>query len=185
MQKGIKKSISHIMTSENEHINKLNKIVQESLDEEKLITSTLANQQAQPTTFGQRLADNVASFGGSWNFIVTFAIIILIWIILNVIFLTKSPFDPYPFILLNLVLSCVAALQAPVIMMSQNRKEEKDRVRAENDYLINLKSEIEIRNLDKKIDLLMLEELKTLMDVQQQQIDILQKLEKRLDELRK
>ena len=103
-------------------------------------------------TFGQRVADNVANFGGSWTFIISFFIFILIWIASNVYLLMNKGFDPYPFILLNLILSCLASLQAPIIMMSQNRQEEKDRERAKKDYEINLKAENEIRALNKKLD---------------------------------
>jgi uncharacterized membrane protein len=108
-----------------------------------------------PATFGERVADRVAAFGGSWRFIISFGIVLLGWILINSVWLIRTPpFDPYPFILLNLVLSCLAALQAPVIMMSQNRQEAKDRQRAQNDYLINLKAELEIRSLHQKLDAL-------------------------------
>ena len=103
-------------------------------------------------TFGQRVADDVANFGGSWTFIISFFVFILIWIASNVYLLTNKGFDPYPFILLNLILSCLASLQAPIIMMSQNRQEEKDRERAKKDYEVNLKAENEIRALNKKLD---------------------------------
>jgi uncharacterized membrane protein len=107
----------------------------------------------KPNTLGQRAADRLAKFVGSWWFVVIFCAIIVIWICLNIIMLAK-PFDPYPFILLNLALSCVAAIQAPLIMMSQNRQEEKDRIRAENDYKVNLKTEIIIEDLYNKINIL-------------------------------
>jgi CRP/FNR family cyclic AMP-dependent transcriptional regulator len=103
-------------------------------------------------TFGQRVADRVASFGGSWNFIGLFALALVAWVILNTIILTSHPFDPFPFILLNLFLSMLAALQAPVIMMSQNRQDAKDRVRSEQDYKVNLKAELEIEELHRKLD---------------------------------
>ena len=103
-------------------------------------------------TFGQRVADKVAAFGGSWTFIISFFVFILIWIASNVYLLINKGFDPYPFILLNLILSCLASLQAPIIMMSQNRQEEKDRERAKKDYEVNLKAENEIRTLNKKLD---------------------------------
>jgi len=106
-------------------------------------------------TFGEKLADSVARFGGSWKFIIFFAVILIVWIAINVISLFQKPFDPYPFILLNLILSCLAAIQAPVIMMSQNRQEAKDRQRGEDDYKVNLKSELEIKVLNEKIDHLM------------------------------
>lgn len=104
-------------------------------------------------TFGERLADSVAKFGGSWTFILSFTSFLVIWIIINVYFLNEKGFDPYPFILLNLILSCVAALQAPIIMMSQNRQEQKDRHRAKKDFIVNKKSELEIRNLQDKMEL--------------------------------
>src|SRR5690606_14752946 len=105
-----------------------------------------------PLSPGQRLADKIADFGGSWTFILLFLAFILLWMGINLYWLANKGFDPYPFILLNLILSCLAALQAPVIMMSQNRQEEKDRQRAKNDYMINLKSELEVRILHEKID---------------------------------
>lgn len=103
-------------------------------------------------TFGEKLADQVASFGGSWKFIILFFTLLVVWIIINSIAFLMKPFDPYPFILLNLILSCLASIQAPIIMMSQNRQEVKDRLRAENDYKINLKAEYEIRALQEKVD---------------------------------
>jgi uncharacterized membrane protein len=103
-------------------------------------------------SYGNKLADKVASFAGSWRFIIGFGVILVFWIVLNSILLFKKPFDPYPFILLNLVLSCIAAMQAPVIMMSQNRQEAKDRLRAENDYEINLKAELIIEDLHLRVD---------------------------------
>ena len=124
-------------------------------------------------TFGQRVADNVANFGGSWTFIISFFIFILIWIASNVYLLTNKGFDPYPFILLNLILSCLASLQAPIIMMSQNRQEEKDRERAKKDYMINLKSELEIRMLDDKIDHLVMHQQQELIEIQKVQIEMM------------
>jgi uncharacterized membrane protein len=123
--------------------------------------------KTKKTTFGERLSDRIASFGGSWTFIIAFLLFILIWIIINVSWISHSNFDPYPFILLNLILSCVAALQAPVIMMSQNRLENLDRKRAENDYRINLKAEKEIKDLHKKFDQL-LSQHKEMLDLLKQ-----------------
>lgn len=128
-------------------------------------------------TLGQRLADRVASFGGSWPFIICFFGILMIWIIANSLSVLLKPFDPYPYILLNLVLSCLAAVQAPIIMMSQNRKEEKDRARAEHDYQINLKAELEIRMLGEKLDLLLHNQWEHLLEIQQEQIDILKNIQ--------
>lgn len=132
-------------------------------------------------TFGQRVADNVATFGGSWTFIISFMSFLLIWIAANVFILSNKGFDPYPFILLNLILSCIAALQAPVIMMSQNRQEEKDRERAKNDYMVNLKSELEIRMLHEKLDHLILHQEQNLIEIQQVQVDMMNDILSRLE----
>jgi len=127
-------------------------------------------------TFGQRIADKVALFGGSWTFIISFFLFITIWIMSNVFFLNQKTFDPYPFILLNLILSCIAAVQAPIIMMSQNRQEEKDRLRAKKDYQVNLKAELEIRKLHDKVDELMIQQHKKIMEIQQIQIDLMKQI---------
>lgn len=128
-----------------------------------------------PVTLGERVADQVASFGGSWNFLGIFAAILAVWMLINVAFL-RPPFDPYPFILLNLVLSCVAAMQAPVIMMSQNRQAKKDRERAEQDYRINLRAELEVHLLHDKMDHLLLEEWQRLLEIQALQSEMLEEL---------
>ena len=112
----------------------------------------LEEMEVDNRTFGERIADKVADFGGSWTFIIWFFVIIIGWIGINVYVLMNKGFDPYPFILLNLILSCLASLQAPIIMMSQNRQEDKDRERARKDYEINMRSELEIRALNKKLD---------------------------------
>ncbi|TWF51951.1 DUF1003 domain-containing protein [Neorhizobium alkalisoli] len=142
---------------------------------------TLTVQDSEPAaleskeSFGARVADKVASFGGSWTFILSFLGILIVWMGVNAIGIMSAPFDPYPFILLNLVLSCLAALQAPVIMMSQKRQEEKDRLRAENDYMINLRAELEIRQLHEKIDHQMAKQWERLAELQQIQIELLEK----------
>ncbi|MES2774458.1 MAG: DUF1003 domain-containing protein [Bacteroidota bacterium] len=136
-------------------------------------------------TFGQRLADKIASFGGSWTFILSFLFFILIWICTNVFLLLKNPFDPYPFILLNLILSCLAALQAPVIMMSQNRQEEKDRERSRNDYMINLKSELEIRMLHEKMDHLIINQQSEMLEIQQVQVEMMREIMEKIERLEK
>ena len=130
---------------------------------------------------GQNIADSVAKFGGSWTFILIFVFILLFWIVLNSVMLMKKPFDPYPYILLNLVLSCLAALQAPVIMMSQNRQEEKDRIRAENDYQVNLKAEIEIKILHEKLNHLITEQWDKLVEIQEIQLELLEDLQKKME----
>lgn len=132
-------------------------------------------------TFGQRVADGVASFGGSWTFIIIFVTFLLGWIAVNILLLANKGWDPYPFILLNLILSCVAALQAPVIMMSQNRQGEKDRDKAQNDYMVNLKSELEIRMLHEKIDHLILHQEQSLIEIQKVQVDMMNDILNRLE----
>jgi uncharacterized membrane protein len=126
--------------------------VMRSMKDQEVLAKNVNVEFEQKQTLGEWLADRVAEFGGSWGFILTFTVVIVVWVIANSVFLLRKPFDPYPFILLNLVLSCVAALQAPIIMMSQNRQEAKDRLRSEHDYQINLKAELEIRSLHEKID---------------------------------
>ena len=167
--------LDKMLKTEDKHLKKLHSLVADALKEEELIVKNLRQQSTEKFTTGQRIADKVAIFGGSWKFIITFGVVLGCWISLNLILATRA-FDPYPFILLNLVLSTIAALQAPVIMMSQNRKDEKDRKRAENDYIINLKAEIEIRNLHQKINLLMEEQFKTLLDVQKYQVELLEEI---------
>ena len=170
-----------MLNEENDHIQKLHKIVTDSIKEEELIIQNLLNPPLETLTKGQRISDKVARFGGSWRFIILFGIVLSLWIIFNAIALGKYRFDPYPFILMNLILSCIAALQAPIIMMSQNRVEEKDRMRSENDYLINLKAEMQIRSLHQKIDLLLEEQIKTLFESQARQFDLLEQLNNKLE----
>ena len=129
--------------------------------------SVSPEKEKEKYTLGQRAADTIAKFAGSWAFIFSFAGVLLLWMVVNVVLATKA-FDPYPFILLNLVLSCVAAIQAPLIMMSQNRQEEKDRRRAENDYKVNLKTEIMIEDLAVTIELLIRPALEKMMQKNQQ-----------------
>ena len=158
------KDTTTLLKTEDEHLIKLQQIVQQAIKEEKLIVENLLHQPKEVLSRGQSISDKVATFGGSWKFIISFSIILSIWILFNTLSPNRDEFDPYPFILMNLVLSAIAALQAPIIMMSQNRKEEKDRKRSENDYLINLKAETEIRGLHQKMDLLLEEQIKTLFE---------------------
>ncbi len=175
------KEISKLLHEQNQHLTKLQTIVTDTIKEEQLIINNLLHPQEELLTAGQNISDKVARFGGSWKFIIIFGIVLVIWIIYNVLAPKEIDFDPYPFILMNLVLSCVAALQAPIIIMSQNRQEEKDRMRSENDYLINLKAEIEIRSLHQKMDLLIQEEIKTLYNTQAKQFELLEKIITKLD----
>lgn len=167
--------LEKILSTEDQHLQKLHQLVADAMQEEELIVDKLLHPPKETFTPGQFVADRVASFGGSWTFIISFGVIIVCWISMNIVMASKA-FDPYPFILLNLLLSCLAALQAPVIMMSQNRQEEKDRKRAENDYLVNLKAEIEVRNLHQKVNLLMEEQFNTLMELQRYQTELLEEL---------
>lgn len=167
------KQIDQLLSTENAQLKKLNEIVQKAIEEEKLLSDKLLEFEDKHPPLVSRMADSVANFGGSWKFIFSFLLFMLLWIGANV-YLIQKPFDPYPFILLNLLLSTIAALQAPIIMMSQNRKEEKDRQRAVNDYLVNLKAEIEVRNLHGKMDLLITEQMKTLFEVQKTQVGLME-----------
>ncbi len=173
----------HLATKEltksgKEQLSKLQEIVQKSINEEKLVVDNLLNEPKEILTRGQSISDKVARFGGSWSFIISFSALLFVWILFNSYAANK--FDPYPFILMNLVLSTIAALQAPVIMMSQNRKEERDRKRNENDYMINLKAELQVRSLHQKIDLMQKEQMKVLYETQAKQLELLDKIEKAL-----
>jgi uncharacterized membrane protein len=172
----------YILKSATEQLAELQGIVQKSIDEQKLVVENLQNEPKEIMTRGQSLSDKVARFGGSWNFIITFSVLILVWIVFNTFSSSANKFDPFPFILMNLVLSTIAALQAPVIMMSQNRQEEKDRKRNENDYMINLKTELQVRSLHEKIDLMQKDQMKVLYETQAKQLELLQKIEKKLQQ---
>lgn len=136
-------------------LGKILKDVREDMSDDEITELLLENKISvsddKKITFGQKASDKLAEFAGSWIFIIAFTLFLLIWVLINVYFL-KNPFDPYPFIMLNLVLSCVAAIQAPLIMMSQKRQEQKDRERAEDDFKVNLKCEIILENLHRKLD---------------------------------
>lgn len=156
--------------------------------ENKVLTSLKENttisdsEREEKMTFGQKMADRIADFGGSWTFILSFMFFLLIWIGINVFLVVNRRFDPYPFILLNLILSTLAALQAPIIMMSQNRQEEKDRNRSKKDYMVNLKAEIEVKMLHEKVDHLIISEQQEMFELHKAQQDLLTKI---LDELEK
>lgn len=154
-------------------ISELEAQVVASLREHDLIATRQGERLDAERSFGERLADDVASFGGSWTFIVAFSVFFLLWIVFNAVVWTSHPPDPYPFILLNLILSCVAAFQAPVIMMSQNRLEARDRARAEDDYRVNLKAELEIRHLHEKMDHLLQHHSRRLLEIQNIQVDLM------------
>jgi uncharacterized membrane protein len=170
------KEIKELLAVESNQLSKLHNVVEQTMKDEDLIMDNLMHPPAEMLTKGQKLSDIIARFGGSWMFIIIFTIILAIWIIINSFLPKGEQFDPFPFILMNLVLSCIAALQAPIIMMSQNRQEEKDRQRAQNDYMINLKAELEIRSLHQKVDLLIEEQIKTLYEIQLKQLEMLKEL---------
>ncbi len=161
-------------------LSELDKQVLSSISDDATITDKLDGDDDQILTTGQKIADKVASFGGSWKFIISFAVFIIIWIFINVYWLSHVNFDPYPFILLNLILSCLASLQAPVIMMSQNRQEEKDRDRARKDYMINLKSELEIRMLQEEIDHFINHRFEEFVQLQREHAELMKELSKKL-----
>jgi len=145
------KELQELLETENQQLQKLNEIVIKSIEEEKLISEKLYEFEDKNPGFDKRLADKIASFGGSWLFILFFLVLMLLWIILN-LYMIRKPFDPYPFILLNLALSFQAAYAAPFIMMSQNRQQDVDRTKAAADYQVNIKAELEIELLHEKID---------------------------------
>jgi uncharacterized membrane protein len=165
--------IQNLLESEKGELTTLDHDVLESLQRHETLSSNVDAEFDKDLTFGDKMADGLAAFGGSWKFLIIFGTLLLVWIALNSIMLLKKPFDPYPFILLNLLLSCLAAVQAPVIMMSQNRQESKDRLRSQHDYRVNLKAELEIRQLHDKIDHLLSHQWERLVEIQQIQIDLL------------
>jgi uncharacterized membrane protein len=178
----MKKSLKYdVSATESEFLAKLHNIVDETIKEEDLVLNNLLHPAIEQLSKGQKLSDRVARFGGSWKFIIIFFAILIIWVIYNVTANKSNVFDPYPFILMNLILSCLAAFQAPIIMMSQNRKEEKDRMRGENDYLINLKAEMGIRSLHQKMDLLLEEQIKKLYDLQAMEIELLRSIKAKIE----
>lgn len=168
----IRKSyLLHLMALENNDVSLVERQVVDAIANNKILSEDVEPIIENQLSVGQRAADKIAEFGGSWKFIISFFTVLIGWIALNAWFLGQKPFDPFPFILLNLILSCLAAIQAPIIMMSQNRLEQKDRMRGENDYKINLKAELEIKLLHEKLDHLTLIQNKRMMEIQQIQID--------------
>lgn len=175
------KAISEYLVKEVGELSKLEKTVLTALTNRTTLTDKVVEGEKRKLTIGQTIADKVASFGGSWTFIISFGVFIFIWILINMYWFINKGFDPYPFILLNLILSCLAALQAPVIMMSQNRQEEKDRDRSKKDYMINLKSELEIRMLHEKIDHFIMDQQQELFELQKTQIEIMNNILKQIE----
>jgi uncharacterized membrane protein len=168
--------IGEVLKAEEGELSTLDREVVASLAEQEVLSRNVNEEFEGRLTLGQRVADRVASFGGSWRFISIFAGILVVWVAANSAVLIWRPFDPYPFILLNLILSCLAAIQAPIIMMSQNRLEARDRLRGEEDYKVNLKAELEIRHLHEKMDYLLRHQWQRLLEIQQLQMDMMEEL---------
>ncbi len=170
--------VRSLLATEQGEVSALATEVADSLRHQEILSRD-PDEAPEPATFGQRLADRIATFGGSWRFILIFLAVLIGWITLNAAALLGKPFDPFPFILLNLILSCVAAIQAPVIMMSQNRQEERDRQTARRDYQVNLKAELEIRHLHQKLDHLLSHQWERLVAIQEVQMELMEELRKR------
>lgn len=178
MEKKVRDTAEKLFNSEYEKLTEQERHVAHHITARTPISTNIAQDYSEQATLGQRMADKVASFGGSWIFISIFMGVMVIWILLNSFILIKlgGSFDPYPYILLNLVLSMLAAIQAPIILMSQNRQAYKDRLSAEHDYEVNLKAELEIISLHEKIDSLKQEQWKELISIQQEQLRLLSQL---------
>jgi len=174
------KQLAQLIDDENGELNLLEKEVVVSISSNKILSENIEEEIEEKLTFGQKIADQIATFGGSWTFIIIFFSFLFTWMAINTWVLASRPFDSYPFILLNLILSCLAAIQAPIIMMSQNRQEHKDRIRSEHDYKVNLKAELEIKILNEKVDHLLTHQSKRLMEIQQIQADYLEDILKEM-----
>ncbi len=168
--------IQQMLVEDRREVTGIEKEVLQSIEDRRIFAHDPLEDADEGLTFGQRLADRVATFGGSWSFIIAFFLVLAGWIGLNASQLLAKPFDPFPFILLNLILSCLAAIQAPVIMMSQNRQEAKDRLRSMHDYQVNLKAELEIRALHEKLDRLIGHQWSQLLEIQQMQMDMIEEI---------
>ena len=166
--------VEEVLRTERGELTELDRQVARSLEQNEIVSQNVEKDYGEERTLGERLSDGLASFGGSWTFLIAFFAVLLIWIAINVAWAQRGAFDPFPFILLNLVLSCLAAIQAPIIMMSQQRQESKDRLRSLNDYRVNLKAELEIRHLHEKLDHLISRQWQRLAEIQELQIELLQ-----------
>jgi uncharacterized membrane protein len=171
--------VHSLLESEKGEITVLEREVLRSIRDQEFISRNVDGEFEQKWSLGERLADRLAAFGGSWTFLICFGSFLFLWIVMNSLVLFWRPADPYPFILLNLVLSCLAAIQAPVIMMSQRRQEAKDRMRSQHDYQVNLKAELEIRHLNDKVDHLLSHQWERLAQIQEIQLDLLDELGKK------
>ncbi|WP_086349894.1 DUF1003 domain-containing protein [Candidatus Enterococcus clewellii] len=176
--------VRSLLKNESLKSKQLNELIEKQLKDNEVVADNLNKTIAEKLTLGQKTADGIAKFGGSWPFIFLFIIVLLSWITLNTVAVFFQPFDKYPFILLNLALSCLAAIQAPIIMMSQNRQEERDRKQAENDYKVNLKAEIEINLLHEKLDYLLNEQWQHLVEIQNIQLELLGELQEQIADVK-
>ncbi len=176
-----KKYLEGIINSEDRELSSLENEVVNAITKNQILSDNIEPDLNDSMSFGQRLADSIAAFGGSWKFIIIFFSFLLIWMGINLFLFIKNPYDPYPFILLNLILSCLAAIQAPIIMMSNNRRDQKDRIRNEYEYKINLKAELEIKLLHEKLDYLVVHQNKRLLEIQEIQVDILEDIMEKIN----
>ncbi len=165
--------VEQLLEEEKGKLSKLELQVLKSIREQEILSENYLDEYEEKQTFGERVADNMASIGGSWPFIIGFLIFLFLWIVLNSSLFSSKSLDPFPFIFLNLMLSCLAAIQAPIIMMSQGRQSEKDRLKAEMDYQINLKSELQTRALNRKMDQFMTQQWQRFLEIQQIQTQII------------
>lgn len=168
--------VRRALEAERGELSTLEHQVVKSLSDQEILSRNVNTEFERQLTVGEKWADKVADFGGSWRFVIIFGAILAVWVAINSVVLLWRPFDPYPYILLNLILSCLAAIQAPIIMMSQNRQEDKDRLRSEHDYVVNLRAELEIRHLHAKIDQLMSHQWQRLMEIQEIQTELMEQL---------
>jgi len=165
--------VEQLLEEEKGKLSKLELQVLKSIREQEILSENYLDEYEDKQTFGERVADKMATIGGSWPFIIGFLIFLFLWITLNSSLFFNKSLDPFPFIFLNLMLSCLAAIQAPIIMMSQGRQSEKDRLKAEMDYQINLKSELQTRSLNRKMDQFMTQQWQRFLEIQQIQTQII------------
>ncbi len=173
------KYVRNLLQEEKGELSTLDQEVIESLRQHEILSKNPDAEHEASLTFGQRMADRFAARAGSWGFILSFSGVLVVWILINTVVLLTKPFDPYPFILLNLVLSCIAALQAPIIMMSQGRQEDRDRLHAQRDYQVNLKAELEIRHLHQKVDHLLSHQWERLVEIQEIQMELMSEVKRK------
>jgi uncharacterized membrane protein len=172
--------VAELLAEEHGEYSDLDRQVAESIAAQDTIAENVEEDYDEHRSFGERVSDGLAAFGGSWAFLISFAVVLFAWMLANIAIGEAKAFDPYPFILLNLVLSCLAAIQAPIIMMSQSRQDKKDRLRSNNDYRVNLKAELEIRHLHEKMDHLVTKQWQRLAEIQQIQLEMLQEMRARV-----